>query len=183
MVAYVIIPGIYGSDERHWQSRWEKRWGSSAVRTAPASWSEPDLPDWVAAIQSAYEIAAGRDHRVALVAHSLGCWAVAHWLRETRPDAVTTFLVAPPDTHDPRFPRDAARTFVDLEALPLPGPSLLVASDDDPYCDAETSLSLAKGWQTRALVLEGRGHINSDSGLGDWPKGLELLRGLVDGDS
>ncbi|WP_438295153.1 alpha/beta hydrolase [Streptomyces sp. HUAS TT7] len=25
VVAYVVIPGIGGSDERHWQSRWEKR--------------------------------------------------------------------------------------------------------------------------------------------------------------
>ncbi|MET7666231.1 alpha/beta hydrolase [Streptomyces sp. NPDC005356] len=42
MVAYVLIPGIDGSDEQHWQSLWEKRWGASAVRIAPTSWRQPE---------------------------------------------------------------------------------------------------------------------------------------------
>ncbi|MFJ2820109.1 RBBP9/YdeN family alpha/beta hydrolase [Streptomyces toxytricini] len=180
MVAYVIIPGIDGSDERHWQSLWEKRWGASAVRIAPASWSRPDLPDWVAAIQAAHETASRRDGRVVLVAHSLGCWAAAHWLEQARPDAVAALLVAPPDPRGPAFPREAAPTFRGLSARPLPCPSLMVASDDDPYCGPEASVSFGHGWQARAHLVEGHGHINSGSGLGDWPGGLELLRGLVD---
>ncbi|NUS10737.1 MAG: serine hydrolase family protein, partial [Streptomyces sp.] len=83
MVAYVVIPGIDGSDERHWQSRWEAEWGGAAVRIAPASWTEPDLADWIAAVGAAYgtaSAAAGRAGAVVLVAHSLGCWAAACWL-------------------------------------------------------------------------------------------------------
>lgn len=82
MVAYVVIPGIDGSDEQHWQSSWENRWGAAAVRTAPSSWHEPDLRDWVDSVQTAYEVAAARDDRVVLVAHSLGCWTAA---RRRRP--------------------------------------------------------------------------------------------------
>ncbi|MET9252146.1 alpha/beta hydrolase [Streptomyces sp. NPDC003717] len=183
MVAYVIIPGIDGSDERHWQSRWEEQWGASAVRTAPASWSEPDLGDWVAAVEAAYETAARRDSRVVLVAHSLGCWAAAQWLDGwagpvTGP--VAAFLVAPPDPAGPGFPREAAATFLGLTARPLPCPSLLVASDDDPYCDPATAVSFGHGWQAEMHLVESHGHINSGSGLGDWPAGRELLRGLVD---
>ncbi|MHC6626552.1 RBBP9/YdeN family alpha/beta hydrolase [Streptomyces globosus] len=181
MVAYVIIPGIDGSDERHWQSLWEKRWGASAVRIAPASWSRPDLPDWVAAIQAAHETAFRRDGRVVLVAHSLGCWAAAHWLEQARPGVVAALLVAPPDPRGPAFPREAAPSFPGLSARPLPCPSLVVASDDDPYCDAKASASFAHDWRARAHLVEAHGHINSRSGLGDWPAGLELLRGLVDG--
>lgn len=180
MVAYVIIPGIDGSDERHWQSLWEKRWGPSAVRIAPASWSRPDLPDWVAAVQASYEIASRRDDQVVLVAHSLGCWAAAHWLEQARPDTVAALLVAPPDPQGPAFPRGAAPTFLGLSARPLPCPSLMVASDDDPYCDPKTSASFAHEWHAQGHLVEGHGHINSDSGLGDWQAGLELLRGLVD---
>ncbi|MEU3743744.1 MULTISPECIES: RBBP9/YdeN family alpha/beta hydrolase [Streptomyces] len=180
MVAYVIIPGIDGSDDRHWQSVWEKRWGPSAVRIAPASWTGPDLPDWCAAIQTAYEVASRRDDQVALVAHSLGCWAAAHWLEQARPDTVVAFLVAPPDPRGPAFPRAAAPTFLSLSARPLPCPSLMVASDDDPYCDRKTSASFAHGWRAQGHLIEGHGHINSDSNLGDWRAGLELLRGLVD---
>ncbi|MER6559242.1 alpha/beta fold hydrolase [Streptomyces sp. NPDC001027] len=180
MVAYVIIPGIDGSDEGHWQSLWEKRWGPSAVRIAPASWSRPDLPDWVAAIQAAYEIASQRDSQVALVAHSLGCWAAAHWLEQARPDAVAAFLVAPPDPRGPAFPHEAASTFLGLSARPLPCPSLMVASDDDAYCDPTTSASFAHQWQAPGRLIGRHGHINADSDLGDWPAGLELLRMLVD---
>ncbi|GGV71804.1 hypothetical protein GCM10010277_84040 [Streptomyces longisporoflavus] len=178
MVAYVIILGIDGSDGRHWQSLWEERWGPSAVRIAPASWNRPDLTDWVAAVQTAYEIASRRDDQVVLVAHSLGCWAAAQWLDRVRPAGVAAFLVAPPDPRGPGFPREAASTFLDLTARPLPCPGLMVASDDDPYCDPATSASFAYQWQTQEHLVGGHGHINSDSGLGDWPAGLELLQHL-----
>ncbi len=180
MVAYVIIPGIDGSDERHWQSLWENQWGASAVRIAPASWSMPDLSDWVAAVQTAYEIASRRDGQVALVAHSLGCWAAAQWLDKVRPDGVSAFLVAPPDLQGPAFPRQAASTFLDLSARPLPCRSLMVAGEDDPYCDPTTSASFAHEWQAQCHLIASHGHINSDSGLGDWQVGRELLRTLVD---
>ncbi|WOX07464.1 RBBP9/YdeN family alpha/beta hydrolase [Streptomyces sp. N50] len=180
MVAYVIIPGIDGSDEGHWQSLWEKRWGPAAVRIAPASWSRPDLPDWVAAIQAAHEIALRRDQQVVLVAHSLGCWAAAQWLEQDRPGTVAAFLVAPPDPRGPAFPREAAPTFLDLSARPLPYPSLVVASEDDPYCDPTASASFARGWQAQWHLVGSHGHINSGSHVGDWGTGAELLRGLVD---
>lgn len=180
MVAYVIIPGIDGSDEGHWQSLWEERWGPAAVRITPASWSKPDLPDWVAAVQAAYEIASRRDDQVALVAHSLGCWATAHWVEQARPDTVAAFLVAPPDPQGPTFPREAAPTFLGLSARPLPCQSLVVASDDDPYCEPKSSASFAHGWRARGHLVEGHGHINSGSDLGHWQAGLNLLRGLVD---
>ncbi|WP_438295154.1 RBBP9/YdeN family alpha/beta hydrolase [Streptomyces sp. HUAS TT7] len=150
------------------------------MRIAPASWSRPELPDWVAAVQTAYEIASRRERQVALVAHSLGCWAAAQWLARARPDGVVAFLAAPPDLRGAAFPRQAAPTFLDLSARPLPCPSVLVASDDDPYCEPKTATSLARDWQAQHHPMENCGHINADSGLGDWPTGLELLRRLVD---
>jgi predicted alpha/beta hydrolase family esterase len=180
MTAYVIIPGIDGSDERHWQSLWENRWGDSAVRITPASWSRPDLQDWVAAVQAAYEITSERDDQVALVAHSLGCWAAVQWLDRARPEGVAAFLVAPPDPQGPAFPRDAASTFLHLSARPLRCRSLMVASDDDPYCDPTRSASFARGWGAQQPLIGSHGHINSDSGVGDWQVGRELLRTLLD---
>ncbi|MFJ2259355.1 RBBP9/YdeN family alpha/beta hydrolase [Streptomyces sp. NPDC087844] len=180
MVSYVIIPGIDGSDERHWQSLWEEQWGGSAVRIAPASWSRPELSDWVDSVQAAHEAVARHDSEVVLVAHSLGCWAAAEWLDRVRPAGVTAFLVAPPNTRDASFPSRAAASFVDMAAHPLPCRSLLVAGDDDPYCDPTASAAFAREWQARPHVVENGGHINSDSGLGDWPAGRELLRTLVD---
>ncbi|PSM45059.1 alpha/beta hydrolase [Streptomyces dioscori] len=189
MVSYVIIPGIDGSDARHWQSLWEKRWGGSAVRVAPASWSRPELSDWVDAVQTAYESVARHDSEIVLVAHSLGCWTAAEWfdrqdrlgrVGRVRPAGVTAFLVAPPDTRSASFPSHAAPSYVDVTARPLPCRSLLVASDDDPYCDPAASAAFAREWRAPSHFVENHGHINSASGLGDWPAGQELLRTLVD---
>jgi hypothetical protein len=54
---YVIVPGIDNSDELHWQSSWEAEWGPAATRIAVASWTSPDLDDWVGAIERAVRMA------------------------------------------------------------------------------------------------------------------------------
>ncbi|SDQ89131.1 RBBP9/YdeN family alpha/beta hydrolase [Actinopolyspora saharensis] len=179
MAAYVVVPGIDGSDERHWQSRWEREWGGSASRISPKSWSAPDLRDWVDAVDEAYRAAAADADEVVLVAHSLGCWATTTWVRETRPDNVAAFLVAPPDPHDSTFPRQAAPTFLNVAARQLPCPALVVASENDPYCDSTTAASFASGWRAHWHLAGPLGHINSDSDLGDWPAGRDLLAGLT----
>ncbi|MDT0317537.1 RBBP9/YdeN family alpha/beta hydrolase [Streptomyces millisiae] len=178
MVAYVIVPGLDGSDENHWQTRWERRWGAAARRIRPGSWADPELSDWLDAVDRAHAEASAQADRVVFVAHSLGCWAVAEWARETRPTAVASFLVAPPDPDAPGFP---VPSFRELAAHPVPGPALVVASDDDPYCAADRSRDLATGWGARLRLVEGHGHINSDSGLGYWPAGRELLGTLETG--
>jgi predicted alpha/beta hydrolase family esterase len=54
---FVIVPGIDNSDEQHWQSIWEAEWGPAARRIAVASWTSPDLDDWVGAIERAVRLA------------------------------------------------------------------------------------------------------------------------------
>jgi len=177
MVAYVIIPGIDGSDDQHWQSLWERGWGTAAVRTSPASWSAPDLDDWLNAVQTAYDTASRKDERVMLVAHSLGCWAASEWLRKN-PASLPggAFLVAPPDPQGPAFPSTAAATFTGLSARPLPCPALVVGSSNDPYADEDTVAGFAAGWEACWHLAGALGHVNSASGLGAWPQGRELLK-------
>jgi predicted alpha/beta hydrolase family esterase len=50
-----------------------------------------------------------------------------------------------------------------------------VGSDNDTACSAWRAASLAEDWRADFLLLQGAGHINADSGLGDWEPGLELL--------
>ncbi|MFI6684232.1 RBBP9/YdeN family alpha/beta hydrolase [Streptomyces sp. NPDC050485] len=180
MVAYVVVPGIDGSDGQHWQTLWEREWSTSAVRISPASWSAPDLDDWVDAVQAAYDDASRRDSRVVLVAHSLGCWAASTWLSKNPSSGVGgAFLVAPPDPREPAFPRQAAATFVAVSAQPLPCPALVVGSTNDPYCTPGTAVDFAARWAARWQVAGACGHINSASGLGAWPHGRELLDSLI----
>ncbi|MEU9448486.1 alpha/beta hydrolase [Streptomyces sp. NPDC048277] len=182
MVAYVIIPGIDGSDEQHWQTLWERQWGTSAVRIAPASWSAPDLPDWIDAVQEAYDEASRRNSRVVLIAHSLGCWAASAWLTRN-PSSPTggAFLVAPPDPSGPAFPREAAATFTEVSAQPLSCPALVVGSTNDPYCTPEAAAGFAARWKAGWHPAGACGHINSAGGLGSWQYGRELLDSLTPG--
>lgn len=177
MTAFVILPGIDGSDEVHWQSRWEQSWGERAVRMVPASWSEPELDDWVGAVQRAYDDARGRDADVVLVAHSLGCWAAAAWLAAGG-SATAALLVAPPDTQHPTFPSRAA-TFQTVPTQPLPCPSLVIASTDDAYCTADRSTAFAKAWTADCHLVDNAGHLNSTSNLATWPLGQHLLDDLL----
>ncbi|GAA2152313.1 alpha/beta hydrolase [Actinomadura napierensis] len=180
MVAYVIIPGIDGSGEQHWQTLWERQWGTSAVRISPASWSAPDLDDWVGAVQEAYDEASRKDGRVVLVAHSLGCWAASTWLNSNPSSPIgAAFLVAPPDPEGHAFPRQAAATFTEVSAQPMPCPALVVGSADDPYCTPETAAGFAARWQARWHLAGAYGHINSASGLGSWQHGRKLLDSLT----
>jgi predicted alpha/beta hydrolase family esterase len=38
---------------------------------------------------------------------------------------------------------------------------------------------MAGDWGAAITEIGPRGHINGESGLGDWPEGLALLRGLA----
>lgn len=181
MVSYVVIPGIDGSDEQHWQTLWEKRWGALGVRIAPRSWSEPELADWVDSVQTAFDVASERDRDVVLVAHSLGCWAASVWLSpDPGAQAKGAFLVAPPDPRGCAFPRTAAPTFLGVEARRLPCPSIIVASSNDPYCDLDAAEDMANAWGSEWQMVGAVGHVNSASGLGSWPYGLGLLETLAD---
>lgn len=180
MVSYVIVPGIDGSDELHWQTFWEKDWGDLGVRISPQSWSEPDLADWVDSVQDAFEEASARDREVVLVAHSLGCWAVSEWLaRNPSAQVKAAFLAAPPDTRGSAFPSDAASTFLTVEPQTFSYPSVVVASSNDPYCDLSTAARIAGVWGSDLQQVGAVGHINSASDLASWPVGRGILETLV----
>jgi predicted alpha/beta hydrolase family esterase len=166
---FVIVPGINGSDEEHWQSVWESAWGPSATRIAPSSWDAPDLDDWTAALD---RTVAGVDGDVVIVAHSLGCHAAT--ARELRPNVRGLFLVAPPDVTRPDFPREAA-SFTTLTPSPVPVPGLVVYGEDDPYCEPAVSVRLATGWGLPHVSAGEAGHVNVASGVGGWAFGQALL--------
>ncbi len=119
---------------------------------------------------------------VVLVAHSLGCHAVAWWARwagERAPDIVSgALLVAPPDIDRAGIDRRLAG-FAPSPAAPMPFPSILVASGNDPYATIERSAEMAAGWLSSFVDAGALGHINADSGLGAWRDGQALLSRLT----
>ncbi len=66
-----------------------------------------------------------------------------------------------------------------MPLLPFPFPSIVVASNNDPRVELKRAQMFAMSWGSRLVVVEWAGHINEDSGLGDWAAGKTLLRELV----
>lgn len=87
-------------------------------------------------------------------------------------------LVAPPDPTIPAFP-GTATGFETVSSDPLRFPSLVVASSDDSFGSIAYARRCADDWGSAFVDAGAIGHINADSGLGDWPVGLDLLEGLL----
>lgn len=173
----LTIPGLGSSGPEHWQTRWERE-QADCRRVELGDWDDPVPDRWVGAIDRSIR---GLDEPPVLVAHSLGCIAVAEWAHAAAgrvADVVAALLVAPPDVErddaDPRL-----RRFAPVPRRPLPFPAVLVASRDDPYATLARSRALATDWGARFLDAGSVGHLNAGSGLGSWDAGQRLLAELV----
>jgi predicted alpha/beta hydrolase family esterase len=114
---------------------------------------------------------------VVVVAHSLGCLTVAHYVgRGGR--LAAALLVAVPDPTGPEFPA-VARTFDGFARSPFGFASRVVASRDDPYASFDFAAGCARAWGSALTDAGNAGHINAASGLGDWPAGQALLADLL----
>jgi uncharacterized protein len=170
----LLIPGLNNSGPDHWQTRWQQRL-PGAVRAELGSWDSPRKTAWITNLGIAIRNIAGPK---ILVAHSLGCHAVAWWAKQepevAELDIKGALLVAPPDV-DSVSKGSKLADFGPAPRTFLPFPSLLVASQNDPYCGIQHAQKLARRWRARFVNAGLFGHINADSGIGDWPYGLSLL--------
>ncbi len=174
-VTVLLLPGWQGSGPSHWQMRWAKVHGYRVVEQN--DWMRPRRGDWLARLD---EVVIDAPGPVVLVAHSLGCILVAAWACFSRHTAKVraALLVAPGDVALPAM-QEALPGWLPIERKPLPFPSMVVGSDNDPYCSAERAQQLARDWSARWHGLGAAGHINADSSLGDWPEGHALLNTLL----
>lgn len=171
----LLLPGWLDSGPGHWQTHWEDRHGFQRVQQD--DWTWPRRGDWMTRLE---EVLLADERPALLVAHSLGCHLVAAWAAHSgHVDRVrAALLVAPPDLTRADLPPQLAP----WRATPrprLPFAAVLAYSDDDPFASAEASLTLAAAWQATTWPLGPRGHVNAESGLGDWPAGLDRLRALA----
>ena len=170
----LILPGYDNSGPEHWQSLWEKA-HPEYRRVQQRSWTEPVCADWVGALDAA--IAAATAPPV-LVAHSLGCLAVAHHAVRHGRRVHGALLVAPPNVDDPEFP-PMIKGFRPIPRTRLPFPSVVVSGSDDWYMAPDDARELARAWGSRFVLLDHAGHINADTGFGPWPEGESLLAELT----
>lgn len=175
MTRFITLPGIYNSGPTHWQTLWEQ--DPAFVRFAPSDWDVPVLADWVAALEAAV---AGVPEPPVLVAHSLACLLVPVWAAESSLPVAGAMLVAPVDPAAKAFP-EAAAEFAEFPREPLPFPALVVGSLNDHYASEAYARGFADDLGAEFVVAGALGHINADSGLGDWAQGREFLARLGGG--
>ena len=171
----LLLPGWQNSGPQHWQSRWEQSQGYRRVEQH--DWMRPLRGDWTARLE---EVVVDADGPVVLVAHSLGCILTAWWAAHSQNTARVrgALLVAPGDVEQP----DVAGYlpgWAPVARQRLPFPAVLVGSRNDPYCRFERAQALAGDWGARFVDLGACGHINAESGLGDWPEGHGWLQNVL----
>ncbi len=176
MRSILLIPGYGNSGPGHWQSLWEANL-RYAKRVEMPNWDFPRRTEWVETLDTAIR-AASQQAPPLLVAHSLGCLAVAHWAQSYQRPIHGALLVAPVDVERP----DTLAVVKDFAPIPLfglPFPSHVVASSNDPFTSIERSREFADAWDSLFTDLGPRGHINTAAGYGEWPRGEAFLQDLL----
>ena len=148
--------------------------GAVRVKMSEDDWQRPKRHVWVQAIG---QTILAQSTPVVLAAHSLGCIATAHLPSDVMRRVCGALLVAPADPER----RGVLSDFSPVPYQPLPFRSVLVASTHDPYCPIRTAGAYARSWGSEVVRLQNAGHINVESGHGEWPLGEALLQSLLAG--
>ena len=180
MATFLILHGLEGSGPDHWQS-----WLAGRLRARGERVSYPHLPDpfdphpadWDRALDEELSLL----EPPVVLCHSLACLL---WLRRAarpveEPLASRVLLVAPPHREDlapvARFLDHGARA---RDVTRAAQETLIVCSDDDPYCPPGAVATYAEPLGIPAHVIPGAGHMNTDAGYSEWPEAEEwALRG------
>lgn len=163
----LIVPGLGNSGPAHWQSWLENRLPNTR-RVEQADWQRTCLSDWAARVRDAIDAAGDK---VWIIAHSFGCLASVS-ASLARPDSIRgALLVAPADPD--RFGEPHALLETELNF-----PSLVVASNNDPWVGLHVARRWAGRWGSRFQDIGAAGHINVDSGHGPWPEGEAYFEDL-----
>lgn len=190
----LIVPGLNNSGPGHWQTVWENQL-SCAQRIDIADWSTPNLAAWIVAIETAIDNFAPTH----IVAHSFGTLASAivvekiavekiamkHTAIPNRFDKHTAaktksasalrglFFVAPADPD-----KFQVRHLLPASALPVRG--ILVGSLSDPWLSWNGAQALAAQWHLDVECAGDVGHINVQSGHGEWQDGWQSFQALFE---
>ena len=180
----VIVPGLRGHVEDHWQTRLAAKL-PHAVVVPSFGRAKRDLTGRVADLHHVIQQAGAP---VTIVAHSAGVLTTLHWARQHDLPVRGALLATPPDLARPLGPEYPTlgeleeSGWLPIPTAPLDFPSIVAASTNDPLSDFENVRSLAQAWGSQFIDVGPVGHLNPASGYGDWPGAealLHVLRGMT----
>ncbi|POX64844.1 hydrolase [Streptomyces sp. Ru62] len=178
--AYLILHGWQNHrPPEHWQHWLADRLTALGHRVGYPQLPDADDPDldvWLGELARHLEELNDVPGERVVVAHSLSAvlWlhAAARGMKQQR-YADRVLLVSPPSGPVlAGYPEVAAFAPPALD-FTLPGPTRLVAGDDDPYCPGGADTVFAEPLGIPADVLPGAAHLDLDAGYGPWPAVLD----------
>jgi predicted alpha/beta hydrolase family esterase len=173
----LFVPGLRDHVAEHWQTLLAAEIEGS-VTVPPLEHDKLSLDARVANLDKALRSIEGP---VILAAHSAGVLIVVHWAQRHARPIQGALLATPPDIDTPLpagYPTPEqlqAGGWFPVPRWPLPFPSIVGSSTDDPLGKAECVAALARDWGSRLVDLGAVGHLNPAAGYGPWPRAKALL--------
>lgn len=164
----LLLHGWGGSDDPHWQAWLAGEIAKDYGIVAFPLLDNPHFPTKNRWMKQVKELMTQFEPEV-VICHSLGNTLWFHLCNEGEIDPVKRLLLVAPPRLDLEL--DTIKTFFPVESpeFLFAEEVLLVTSDNDPYMSTDEALALRDALDIEMMVLNDAGHINADSGYGEWP--------------
>ncbi|HEX5966871.1 MAG TPA: alpha/beta hydrolase [Intrasporangium sp.] len=178
----VIVPGLRGHVEDHWQTLLAAKLPNAVVVPSFTR----DKRDLAGRVADLHQVISDANTPVTIVAHSAGVLTTVHWaLRHDLP-VRGALLATPPDLARPLGPlypslaelQDSG--WLPIPLAPLRFPTIVAASTNDVLGDVEHVRAMARAWGSHLIDIGPVGHLNPAAGYGEW-LGAEALLGILNG--
>ncbi|MET7481056.1 alpha/beta hydrolase [Streptomyces sp. NPDC005648] len=161
----------------HWQHRLADRLRELGHQVAHPQLPDPDQPEldvWLGELTAHLRALDPAAERVVL-AHSLSVVLWLHAVDRGLPGLAVdrVLLVAPPSPTVLAGIPEIAGFAPPPRPSALPGPTLLAAGDDDPYCSEGAKAAYGDPLGIPTVILPGAAHLDLDAGYGEWPSVLD----------
>lgn len=177
----LLVPGLRDHVAEHWQTLLQAQL-PNARSVPPLEHDKLSRAARVAALDAAL---ADIDGPVVLVAHSAGVMITVHWAAQHHRKIRAALLATPADLESPMpagYPQKEALAehgWLPVPRQPLPFPSILAASRNDPLAKYERAAQMASDWGSELVDLGEVGHLNPAAGYGPWPRATALIDQLL----
>ncbi|MBF6991872.1 MULTISPECIES: RBBP9/YdeN family alpha/beta hydrolase [Cupriavidus] len=185
----LLVPGLRDHVAEHWQTLLQAQL-PNARSVPPLEHDKLSRDARVAALDAAL---AEIDGPVVLVAHSAGVMITVHWAAhadthaaaENRRKIRGALLATPADLETPMpagYPDTATLAqhgWLPVPRSPLPFPTILAASRNDPLATYPRAAEMASDWGSKLVDLGEVGHLNPAAGYGPWPRATALIDELL----
>lgn len=177
----IIVPGLRDHAPAHWQTLLGAQLQGSI--TVPRMTKDKlSCAAWVELIERTLSGVAGP---LIAVAHSGGVMMLVHWAQRHRRPILGALLATPADL-EMRLPAGyptlevlRENGWLPVPRAPLPFPSIVAASSNDPLAAYDRVAGYAEDWGSRLVNVGAVGHLNPAAGFGEWPRALEFVAELA----